>query len=125
MAFWRHHHVVEVLREHRCREECDRAQRFIPDVDEIVFHRCRQDKNAARTNLELRAVFHVEFAGTGDDVLRFFGCISVPAEPFPGLNLVYDCGRRCRAVSAIDCKCAGPMNGLIIFRPDFSAFQFI
>ena len=72
-----------------------------------------------------RTIFHVQFHVTGNDVLRFFVCIDVPAEPFTGLNLVHDRGRRRRAVSAIDCKCAGPMNRLIIFRPDFSAFQFI
>lgn len=28
VSLWRHHHVVEVLREHRRREKCDRAQCF-------------------------------------------------------------------------------------------------
>jgi hypothetical protein len=72
-----------------------------------------------------RTIFHVQFPVTGNDVLRFFGCISVPAEPFTGLDLVHDRGRRCRAVSAIDRKGAGPVNRLVVFRPDFSAFEFI
>jgi len=119
------HHVIEILREHRGREKCDRAQRFVSDVDKIVFRWCRQHENAARTNPVHRTIFHVQFPVTGDDVLRFFSGIGVPAEPFTGLNLVHDRGRGCRAVSAIDCKCAGPMNRLVVFRPDFSAFQFI
>ena len=35
-------------------------------------------------------VFHVQFPGAGDDVLRFFSGIGVPAEPLPGLNLIHD-----------------------------------
>ena len=119
------HHVIEILREHRRCEKSDRAQRFVSDIYEVVFYGCRQDKDAARTNLVHRTIFHVQFAGAGDDVLRFFGRISVPAEPLTGLNLVHDRAQRCRAMSAIDCKCAAPVNRLVVFCPDFSAFQFI
>lgn len=36
VTFGRHHYVVEVLREHRRREESDRAQCFFTDIDEVV-----------------------------------------------------------------------------------------
>ena len=54
-----------------------------------------------------------------------FGGIGMPSEPFSRLDLIDDSGRRGRAVSAIDRESTSPMNGLVIFRPDFSAFKFI
>ena len=71
-----------------------------------------------------RTIFHVQFPVTGDDVLRLFSGIGVPAEPFTGLNFVHDRGRCRGAVSAIDRKSAGLMNGLVIFRPDFGVLEF-
>jgi hypothetical protein len=47
-------------------------------------------KNAAWTYPMSGAVFHVQFPGAGDDVLRLFSGMSVPAEPLPGLNLIHD-----------------------------------
>ena len=125
MTLRRHHDVVEGLREHRCREEGDCAQCFVADIDEVMFHRRWNRKNAAWSDSMNGATFHVEFAGAGDDVLRLFRCISVPTEPLPWLNFIHYRGRRGRAMSAIDGKRAGPMNGLIVCSPDFSAFQFI
>ena len=49
-------------------------------------------------------------AGTGDDVLRFFGSVGVPAKPFPRLNLVNHRGRRGCAVAAKHGESASPMN---------------
>jgi len=39
VAFRRHHHVVEVLGEHRGGEESDGAQCFLTDINEGVFYR--------------------------------------------------------------------------------------
>ena len=83
------HHVVKVLREHCCREEGDCAQRFVTDIHEVVLYRRRNCKNTAWANFMDRAVFHVQFAGTGDDVLRFFSGVGVPPQPFPGLSISY------------------------------------
>ena len=60
-----------------------------------MFHRCRQDKNAAWTNLMLGTVFHVQFPVAGNDVLRLFGCIGVPAEPFR---------RQAQRLGCVDCS---------------------
>ena len=76
-----HHHVIEILREHcRC-EESDRTQRLLTNIDEVVLYWRRDCKNAAWTYPVSGAVFHVQFAGAGDDVLRLFGGIGVPAKP--------------------------------------------
>src|SRR5947208_16922443 len=110
VALRRHHHVVEVLSEHRSREEGDGAQCFVADIDEVMFYRRWNRKNTARTNPVGAAIFHVQFAGTSNDVLRFFGSIVVPGEAMSWLNFIYD-RRRCgRAVAAIDGKGASPMN---------------
>ena len=110
MALRRHHHVVEVLSEHRSREESDGAQCFVADIDEVMFYRRWNRKNTARTYPVGVAIFHVQFAGTSNDVLRLFGSVGVPAEAMSGLNFIYD-RRRCgRAVTAIDGKTASPMN---------------
>jgi hypothetical protein len=42
-----HHHVVEILCEHRCREKSDRTQRFLTIINEVMFYWCRNGKNAA------------------------------------------------------------------------------
>jgi hypothetical protein len=84
VALRRHHHVVEVLSEHRSREEGDGAQCFLADIDEVVFYRRWNRKNTART--DPAAIFHVQFPATSDDVLRFFGSVGVPAEAMPGFN---------------------------------------
>jgi hypothetical protein len=75
VGLWRQHHVVEILREHHRRKKHDCPQCFITDIDEIVFHRCRDNENAARSNRMLRTIFHVQFATARDDVLRFFNGI--------------------------------------------------
>jgi hypothetical protein len=56
------------------------------------------------------AIFHVQFSGASNDVLRLFGSVGVPAEAMPGLNFVHNRGRCGRAVAAIDGKTASPMN---------------
>ena len=94
MAFRRHHHVVEVLGEHRSREESDGTQRFFTDINQVVFYRRWNGKNASRTDEVGAAIFHVQFPGPGDDVLRLFGGIGMPAEPFSRLDLINDRGRR-------------------------------
>src|SRR5206468_6001161 len=38
VAFRRHHHVVEVLGEHRSREERDSAQCFLANINEVMFY---------------------------------------------------------------------------------------
>jgi hypothetical protein len=50
VSFRRHHHVVEVLGEHRCGKKRDRAQYFLADINEIVFYRSRNGKNTPGTN---------------------------------------------------------------------------
>ena len=90
VALRRHHHVVESLGEHcRC-EKRNRPQRLLTDIDEVVLYWRRDCKNTAWTYPVSGAVFHVQFPGASDDVLRFFSSISVPAEPLPGLNLLHD-----------------------------------
>jgi hypothetical protein len=49
----------------------------------------------------------------------------MPAEPFPGLDLINDRGRRRCAVATVDRKGASPMNRLIVLGPDFSALKFV
>jgi hypothetical protein len=49
-----------------------------------VFYRRWNGKNAAGTDGILSAICHIQFPGAGDNVLRLFGGIGVPAEPFPG-----------------------------------------
>ena len=65
MAFRRHHHVVEILGEHRGGEEGDGGQCFLTDINEVVFYWRWNGKNAPRTNAVGAAVFHVQFPGTG------------------------------------------------------------
>ena len=65
-------------------------QRLLTDIDEVVLYWRRDCKNAAWTYPMSGAVFHVQFPGAGDDVLRLFSGIGVPAEPFPGFNLIPD-----------------------------------
>ncbi len=76
-------------------------------------------------NRMLRTIFHVQFGDARDDVLRLFSGIGMPSEPFPRSNLMHHRRGRGRALSAIDRKCTSPMHRFVIFRPDFSAFQFI
>ena|SRR5437773_9419821 len=78
VALRRQHHVVEILGEHCCCEERNRSQRLLTDIDEVVFYWCRDSKNTPWTDLMSGAVFHVQFAGAGDDVLRFFCGNCVP-----------------------------------------------
>jgi hypothetical protein len=56
------------------------------------------------------AIFHVQFPGTSNDILRLFGSVGVPPETMPGLNLIHDRRRRGRAVAPIDGKSASPMD---------------
>jgi hypothetical protein len=42
----RQHHVIELLREHRRREEGDRPQRVLADIGEVVMNAGRQHKDA-------------------------------------------------------------------------------
>jgi hypothetical protein len=90
VALRRHHHVVEVLSEHCRGEKRHRTQRLFTDIDEVVLYWRRDCKDAAWTYPVSRAVFHVELPGAGDNVLRFFRGIGVPAEPLPRLNLIHD-----------------------------------
>ena len=101
MAFRRHHHVVEVLGEHRSREKSDGTQCFLTDINKVVFYRRWNGKNTPRTDAVGTAIFHLQFPGSGDDVLRLFGGIGMPAEAFSRLDLINDSGRRGRAVAAI------------------------
>jgi hypothetical protein len=48
--------------------------------------------------------------GAGDNVLRLLGSISMPAEPFPRLDLINDRGRRRCPVAAIHGESTSPMN---------------
>jgi hypothetical protein len=75
---------VEVLSKHRSREESNGAQCFLAHADEVMFYRRWNAKNAARTNPVGAVIFHVQFAGTGNDVLRLFGSVGVPAEAMSG-----------------------------------------
>jgi hypothetical protein len=90
VALRRHHHVVEVLSEHRSCEEGDGTQCFLADIDEVVFHRRWNRKKTARADPGGAAIFHVQFPATSNDVMRLFGSIGVPAEAMPGLNFVHD-----------------------------------
>jgi len=51
----------------------------------------RDGKNTAWTDPVSGTVFHVEFAGASDDVLRLLSGIGVPTEPLSGFNLIHDC----------------------------------
>jgi hypothetical protein len=90
VALRRHHPVVEVLSEHRSREEGDGAQCFLADIDEVVFYRRWNRKNTARTDPVGAPIFHVQFPATSNDVLRLFASVSVSAEAMPGLNFIHD-----------------------------------
>jgi hypothetical protein len=59
VAFRRHHHVIEVLGEHRGGEESDGAQCFLTDINEVVFYRRWNGKNAPRADTVGVAIFHV------------------------------------------------------------------
>jgi hypothetical protein len=83
----RQHHLIEVLGEHRRGEEGHGAQGLLAGVLEIVAQRRRQHKHAARPNLVRRPVFEIKLTLAGDDVLRLFGSVGVPAEAVPGLDL--------------------------------------
>jgi hypothetical protein len=125
VAFRRHHHVVEVLGEHCCGEESDGAQGFFTDINKVVFYGRWNGKNTPRTDGVRAAIFHVQFPGAGDNVLRLFSSIGMPAEPFPRLDLINDRRRRGRAVATVNGESTGPMNRVIVLSPDFSALKFI
>jgi len=71
----RHHHVVEVLGEHRRREESNGAQCFLTDIDQVVFHWRWNGKDTPRTDRGRCCHLHVQFPGAGDNVLRLLGGI--------------------------------------------------
>ena len=81
MRFRRQHHIVEGLREHRRREEGNGPQGLGAGILEIVPDRRRQDEDASGADGMSGAVFHLELAGAGDDVLRLLGGVGVPAQP--------------------------------------------
>jgi len=117
VVFRRHHYIIEVLGEHRSCEESDGAQCFLTDIDQVVFHRRWNGKNTPRTDAVGAAIFHVQFPGSGDNVLRLLGGIGMPAEPFPRLDLINDRGRCGGAMAAIHGESTSPMNRFIIFSP--------
>jgi len=78
------HHVVEALREHRCREESDRPERLRTGVGEVVSDRRREHKDAVGPDRVSAAVFHIQRARAGDDILRLLGGIGMPAQPCAG-----------------------------------------
>jgi hypothetical protein len=125
MRFRRQHYVVESLSEHCCREESDHPQRFGADVDEIVPYRGWEDKNATRLDRISGAVFHMQLATTGNDVLRFFGGIGVPAKPASGLDLVNNRRRLGRPVSSIDHKSTVPTDRGVIRSSNLNALKFV
>ena len=88
MGLRRHHYLIEGLREHRRGKKGDRRQRILAGVLQIVTHQRRQDEDAARPDCAGRAVLEIKLAGAGDDVLRFFGSVSVPPEPAARLDFV-------------------------------------
>jgi hypothetical protein len=90
---------VEIAEEHRRGEEGDGAQRLLAGVLEVVSHRRRQDEDAARPDRQGGAVFQIELAGAGDDILRLLGGVGVPAEAAAGFGLAadVDAGFICRS----------------------------
>jgi hypothetical protein len=106
----RHHHVVEVLGEHRSREESNGAQCFLTDIDQVVFHWRWNGKDTPRTDRGRCCHLHVQFAGAGDNVLRLLGGIGYASRAIPRLDLINDRGRCGGAIAAIDGESASPMN---------------
>ena len=124
MGLRRHHYLIEGLREHRRGKKGNRPQRILAGVLQIVTHRRRQDEDAARSDCAGRAVLEIKLAGAGDDVLRFFGSVSVPAEPAAGLDFVDDGGRRRCAVAAEAGEGALPTDRRIALPSNLGAFKF-
>lgn len=125
MRFRRQHHVVESLSEHCRREESDRPQRLGADVDQIVPYRGWEDKNATRLDRISGAVFHMQLAIAGNNVLRLFGGIGVLAEPASGLDLVNNCRRLGRPVSSIDHKSNVPTDRWVIRSSNLNTLKFV
>ena len=71
------------------------------------------------------AVFQIELADAGNDVLGLLGGVGVPAEPLAGLNVVDDDRGRGRAMFAIVGKGAGPMHRGVGLVPHLSAFKLV
>lgn len=117
--------LTQSLHEHRRCEEGDGAQRLLAGVLEIVAHRRRQDEHAAGSDLMRGPVFEIELAGSGDDILRLLGRVSVPAEPLSRLDLGDDGRRGSRPVSAIDGERRLPTYGRISFAPHLGARQLV
>ena len=113
VAHRRQHHVVEVLREHRRREERHRPQLVGAYVGEVVPHVRRQHEHAARPD-RIVAVLGLQLALAGDDVLRLLGGVGVPAELPAGLDLVDDGRGLARPVAAIDREGRFPADSLIV-----------
>src|SRR5262245_14580585 len=80
--------------------------------------------NAARSDRDYGAVLDIALTRAGNDVLRLFGRVGVPAKPLARFDLVDD-DRGCRrAVAAIDGEGAFPMHRRVSLAPDFSTLQF-
>ncbi|SRR6266404_60872 len=125
MSFRRQHHVIESLSEHCRREESDRPQRLGADVDEIVPHRSWEDKNATRLDRISGAIFHMQLATAGNNVLGLFGSIGVPAEPASGLDLVNNRRRLGRPVSSIEHKSTVLTDRWVIRSSNLNTLKFV
>ena len=80
-------------------------------------------KKATARSVSLPVFFETELAGPGDDILRLFRRVGVPAEALAGLDLVNDDGGRRRAMPTIDGEGPLPVDRLVSLAPDFAALQ--
>ena len=81
MNIRRQHHVVELLREHGCREERDRPQRLLAGIGEVMPDRGGNDKHAAGADRVLGTVFQAQLARSREDVRRLAVAMETPAGP--------------------------------------------
>src|SRR5262245_37164322 len=81
---------------------------------DVVAHRRGLHEHAARSDRDYGAVLDIELARAGNDVLRLFGRVGVPAKALARFDLVDD-DRGCRrAVAATDGEGAFPMHRRVI-----------
>ena len=112
VALRRHHHLIEVLGEHGGGEEGNRTKRLVASVLHVMTHRRRQHEDATGPNRQHRAILEIELARAGNNVLRLFGRVGVPAEALAGLDLLNDDGRRHRTMPTIDGEGTLPVDSL-------------
>lgn len=121
----RQHHVVELLREHGRREESDCSQGLLAGIGEIMPHWRRKHEHAARPDRMFAAILKTQLTGAGQDILRLFGGIGVPAQATARLDFIDNGRRRGRPMSAVGGKRAGPADRRVVHSSDFRARKIV